>query len=969
MAVRPPVAAQWGMSRRARALLITAVVLAVIALLASLVSKLLVHYWWFEETGYTEVFWTTWRTRAVLFLVAGVIAALVIGGNAYLAHRLRPTFRPLTAEQQNLEQYRRALEPRGRAALIGLTLASLLFGGYAAQGEWRSYLTWANSTPFGQKDAQFGLDVSFYAFELPFWRFALTFLFAVVGFALLVSAALHYLYGGIRLNSPGERFSTGALAHLAVLLGVFVLLKAVGYWLDRYDLMFSTRGKNFYGAAAADVNAMLPAKTTLAIVAVICALAFFATLLLRNFAIPAMALVLMIVASLAIGTAYPAIYNRFVVLPNANVREAEYIERAMQATLTAYGLDDVQYETYPGRSSADPAEIRSDTGTIPNLRLLDPNVISEVVQQNEQVVRVYSFAKRLDIDRYTIDGQSKEYVVAVRELDPARFSERQQNWINLHTYYTHGYGFIAAPANEVDEKGMPNFVNSGFDGGLIDVKEPRIYYGELNDEYSIVGSADGEHREYDRPESSDGESGGDRKTTYEGKGGVPVNNLFRKAVFAINYGEGSFLLNGSINDSSKIIYNRTPRERVEAVAPFLTADGDPYPAVVDGRIVWILDGYTTSDGYPYAAQTSLRDTTADAQTGTGTSALPDETINYVRNSVKATVDAYDGTVTLYEWDEQDPVLKTWEKVYPGLVQPRSKISDELRSHFRYPEDLFKIQRELLTQYHVSDPAKFYGEDGFWKVATDPTRDSGDQPPYYIRSQLPSESSSTFKITSPLTAQNKDNLTAYMSADSDPEHYGKITVLTMPPSQNTFGPRMVQNQFTSDEDIKTTLNQLRLGNPDAVEFGNLLTIPIAGGLLYVEPVYVRSSYPTLQFVLLQYGGTIASAPTIKDGLDTLFGPGAGDNAQNTPNQDADPTVTTGSTPPSGQGGGASSQQALADANNQLQAAISEYDAAAKNGDYAAMGAAQQKIVDAAKAVDAALKASGSGSTAAPPSGGN
>ena len=960
MAVRPPVAGTWGLSRRARLLLTIAGVIAVLMIVASLVSKLLVHFWWFKETGYTSVFWTTWRTRAILFLIFGALAALVIGLNAYLAYRLRPAFRPLTAEQQNLEQYRRAIEPRGRLALIGLSLAAFAIGGYAAQSQWRSYLLWANSTPFGQADPQFGLDVSFYTFELPFWRFALSFLLGVVALGLLIAAGIHYLYGGIRLNTPGERFATGALAHLAVLLGVFVLLKALGYWLDRYDLMFSTRGKNFYGAAAADVNAMLPAKTILAVVAIICALAFFATILMKNFAVPAMALALMVVASLAIGVAYPSIYNRFVVLPNANVKEAPYIKRAMDATLAAYGLNDVDYQSYPAKSTADPTEIRSDAGTIPHLRLLDPNVISEVVQQNEQVVRVYSFANKLDIDRYTVDGKSEEYVVAVRELDPSKFSTAQQNWINLHTYYTHGYGFIAAPANEVDEKGMPKFVNSGFDGGLIEVKQPRIYYGELNDEYSIVGTTDGKDREYDRPESNDGEGKGEKKTTYDGKGGVPVNSLFRKAVFAINYAEGNFLLNSSIGDNSKVIYNRTPRERVEAVAPFITADGDPYPAVVDGKIVWIVDGYTTSDGYPYAAQTSLRDTTADAQTGTGTSALPDETVNYVRNSVKATVDAYDGTVTLYEWDEKDPVLKTWEKAYPGLIQPKSKISTELQSHFRYPEDMFKIQRQLLTQYHVSDTSKFYSEDSFWKVAADPTGGAGDQPAYYVRSQLPGESASTFKITSPLTAQNKDNITAYMSAESDPENYGKITVLTMPPSENTFGPKQVQNQFTNDEEIKTKLNLLRQGgNPDAVEFGNLLTVPLAGGLLYVEPVYVRSSYPTLQFVLLQYGGKLAWAPTIKEGLDKLFGAGAGDNAQNTANQDANPggTTTEGSTSGStgGSAGGSSAQQQVNDANTKLQAAISAYEAAAKSGDYAAMGTAQQQIIDASKALDAALKA--------------
>ncbi|MFV0532495.1 MAG: UPF0182 family protein [Cumulibacter sp.] len=969
MAVRPPTVSL-GLSKRARILLIVGVVIVVLIIAASLISQLLVHYWWFQETGYTSVFWTTWRTRGILFAIFGVVAALIVGLNVFLAYRLRPAFRPMTAEQQNLDQYRRVLEPRSKLSLIVITLAAFLFGGYAGQAEFKTYLLWANSTPFGVTDPQFGMDVSFYTFELPFWRFMLSFLFVVIAVSLVLAAVVHYLYGGIRLNTPGQRFATGALGHLAVLLGVFVLMKAVGYWFDRYDLLFSTRGKNFDGASAADVNAMLPAKTILAIVAIICAIAFFATLIMKNFAIPAMSLALMVVASLAIGAAYPAIYNRFVVEPNADVEEAQYIERAMDATLAAYGLEDVKYEDYPAEATAKPAAIRADTGTIPHLRLLDPNVISDVVQQQQQVRNIYSFPDKLDIDRYTIDGETTEYIVAVRELDPSNFTERQSNWINQHTVYTHGYGLVAAPANEMDASGLPNFVNSEFEGGLIDVDQPRIYYGELNNEYAIVGNDGGPDREFDRPVGDDGDS--EVKTTYDGEGGVPVDNIFSKMVFAINYAETNFVLNDSIGSNSKIIYNRTPRERVEAVAPFITADGDPYPAVIDGRIKWIVDGYTTSDKYPYSAQMSLQETTNDAQTGTGTAALPDETVNYVRNSVKATVDAYDGTVTVYEWDEEDPVLQTWEKVYPGVITPKSDIPEELSAHFRYPEDIFKIQRQLITQYHVTDAGQFYSEDGFWKVASDPNGAQGDQPAYYVRSQLPGEEKSTFKLTSALTAQNKDNLTAYVSAASDPASYGEITVLTMPPSSNVFGPGQVQSQFKSDETVKTSIRNLGSDGSHII-WGNLLTVPLAGGLLYVEPMYVQGSsnaaYPTMQNILMQYGQEVAIVKTIQEGLDQLFGPGAGDNAQDMPGATGDAGASgdsgddsdngdtnAGSTPPTGGGSaGGSSSSAVIAANTELQDAIAAYDEAAKAGDYAAMGEAQAKVHEAAKALDEALVA--------------
>ncbi|MEO6956153.1 MAG: UPF0182 family protein [Antricoccus sp.] len=951
MAVRPPATLPNGLSRRAKIVIAVVVALAVIVGALGILSNVLVDFWWYQETGFTKVFWTTWQTRTLMFTIFGVLGAAIIVGNALLAYKLRPSFRPMTAEQQNLDRYREAVEPRRRLLIVSSAIVVLLFAGYSAQASWQTFLQWQNSTPFGKTDPQFGRDLSFYTFDLPFYRFVLTFLFVVLALAIIAAAGVHYLYGGLRINSPGQRLTNGARGHLTVLIGVFLLFKAVGYWFDRYDLLFSNSGGSFTGASNSDVNALLPAKSILAIVAIICAIAFFANIIFKNFALPAMSLALMVLASLAIGWAYPGIYNRFVVAPTANEKQAAYISRNIEATSDAYGISNknVKIQQYPAASTAAPAVIKDDKTTIPNARLLDPNVISDVVKQTQQVRNVYGFSDKLDIDRYTIDGKTQDYIVAVRELDPANLTDNQQNWINLHTVYTHGYGFIAAPANEVDAAGLPKFVNDGFTPGLIKVDQPRIYYGELDNDYAIVGGSTGGsgNQEFDRPSTGNGD--GEVKSTYAGKGGVPLSSFFRKTVFAIDYAEGNFILNNNIGSNSKVIYNRDPRQRVEKAAPFLTADGDPYPAVVDGRIVWIVDAYTTNSTYPYAQQESLAGVSADATTGTGTQALPNNTVNYIRNSVKATVDAYDGTVKLYQFDNTDPVLKTWMKAYPGTIQPKSSISPDLAAHFRYPEDLFKVQRSLLAKYHVTNPSEFYSAQDFWKVPNDPTTAaSGDQPPYYVTAQLPGQKGATFQVTSALTALKKENLTAYVSASSDPATYGQINVLRMPQDSNIYGPAQVQSQFRGDPVISAQLSLLDRGGSKVI-YGNLLTLPVAGGLLYVEPLYVQgdsaSAYPTLQKVLLNFGTKIAYADSLADGLNQLFGSGAADTS-------GKPSTGGATSAPAPTNALDAAKQTLNSANGALQAAVKAYDTAAKAADPVALGQAQKDLLDASGLVNSA-----------------
>src|SRR3954470_20736640 len=779
--MRPPVPVPT-LSRRAKLVLGAIAVLLVLFTAIGTLTNIYVDYLWFDETRYTEVFWTELQTRALLFAVAGVATGGLVATAIYLAYRFRPAFRPMSLEQQNLERYRQSLEPRRGVVLTAVAVVLGLFAGFTGQGGWQTWLTFRNSTDFKRTGPQFGIDLSFFVFDYPFYRLALGFAFAITLLALIGSVLTHYVFGGLRLQTPGQKLTSAARVQLSVLLGVFVALKAVAYWLDRYGLVYSDRGQVFPGASYTDVNALLVPKTILVFVAAVCAIAFFANIVVRNFLLPAAALVLLLISSLVIGVAYPAIVQQFVVRPSADQKEAPYIKRAIQSTLAAYGLSDIEYRDYAQSTDVDPAavnaQLRNDTQTIPNARLLDPNVLSETFTARQQIRNVYGFPKKLDIDRYTLPdpttGQMtiRDYVVAVRELNSAGLSENQDTWINRHTVYTHGNGFVAAPANEVvagQEGGEPNFTTKDLPttGNIpVDENGARIYYGELISDYSVVGAPTGAApREFDQPES--GTDQGQINNTYNGKGGVAIGSFFRQLTFAIYYRERNFLLSGAVNDDSKVLYVRDPRERVEKAAPFLQVDGDPYPAVIGGRVVWMLDGYTTSDSYPYAERMQLGQAAQDSLTGTGTARLPDEQFNYVRNSVKATVDAYDGTVTLYAWDEDDPVLKTYMKAFPGVIKPKSAMSDELVGHVRYPEDLFKLQRDILTRYHVSDPGTFYSQNDRWQVPDDPTQEptQDPQPPYYILAQRPGDQSASFQLTSALNAFRRSNLSAFISASS------------------------------------------------------------------------------------------------------------------------------------------------------------------------------------------------------------
>lgn len=953
MAMRPPVGAPT-LSRRTRILLIVAGVVVLLLLGGSRLINLYIDWLWFGEVGYRNVFSTRLFTRVLEFIVGGLLVGGMVALSIWVAYRSRPVFVPVTGPEDPIARYRTVIIQRLRLFAIGIPLVVGVIAGFAAVGDWQTVQMYLNSTPFGITDPVFNTDVSFYAFQLPFYRMLLDWLFVSVAISFAVSLVTHYIFGGIRLSGRAGQVSAAARAQLAIIAGVFVLLKAVAYFFDRFELLFSDRSPIFSGATYTDLNAVMPAKLILLFISIICALAFFGAVFRRNLQLPAIATVLLVLSSVLVGAAWPAVLQQFVVAPNANEREAVSIQRNIDATRQAFGLTDdkVKFVNFSGTSQVLPSQVRDDQATVKNIRLLDPAKISDTFNQRETPRPFYGFPSKLDIDRYTIDGNTLDYIIGARELNTAGLTGGQTDWINKHLFYTHGDGLVLAPANQVDAAlddksgagGLPKFTRVNTTNSTdpstpapLRMENPRVYYGELITDYSIVGSKPGT-----APFEYDSEA---TRTTYTGQGGVPIGNLFNRLVFSLNYGERNILFNSSINDDSKIMYVRNPRDRVQQVAPWLTPDTDPYPAVVDGKLQWIVDGYTTLQNFPYAQQVPLGQATTDALQPLQQQQRPElnRTVSYLRNSVKATVDAYDGTVTLYAFDEKDPVLKTWEKVFPGSVKPSSAITDSLRAHFRYPEDQFKVQRDLLTRYHVSNPVEFYGTASFWATPTDPTVQSSGtgapQPPYYVLAGAPdaqgASTKASFQLTSALIFRNKDVMSAYVSASSDPENYGQITVLQLPPNTTTLGPQQVQSRFQAAPVVTSDLGLLTRGGQSTIDYGNLLTLPVAGGLLFVEPVYIQranqeSAYPQLAKVLVYYNQNVGYAPSLGAALDQVFGAGAGAGTAGT-------APPAGTPPAAGTGTGTASPE-LAAAATDIQKALTELKDAQRAGDFGKQGSA-------------------------------
>ncbi|GEA86123.1 UPF0182 protein [Cellulomonas cellasea] len=960
--------------------------LGVIVVLVLILAQVWTEVLWFDQLGYVGVLRTEWGTRAVLFALGFLLMAGGVAASLSFAYRSRPIYAPSTQEQASLDQYREAIEPLRRLVMVAGPAVLGLFAGGAASQQWSTVQLWMNAVPFGEKDPEYGLDIGFYVFTLPGLRFVVSFLMAVVVLSAIGGIATQYLYGGIRVGGPAgaPRTTPSARIHLSILGAALMLLIGANYWLDRYSVL-TREGSRFEGASYTDVNAVIPSKAILAGVAVFVAILFVITAVRGNWRLPAIGLGLMVVAAVAVGGVYPAVVQRFQVTPNQQDAEAPYIQRNIDATLKAFDLEDVAVQPYEANVTAEAGQLRADTDTTASIRLLDPQIVSPSFRQLQQNKGYYSFADTLAVDRYEIEGESQDTVIAVRELALDGLSEGQRNWTNDHTVYTHGFGVVAAYGNTTAAGGRPAFWEQGIpSSGQMGEYEERIYFSPESPLYSIVGAPDGARDwELDYP---DDESGGQVNTSFptdEVSAGPEIGDPLTKLLYALKFGSQEILFSERVTSESQILYDRDPRTRVEKVAPYLTIDGRQYPAVVDGRVVWVIDGYTTSDGYPYAASRALDDATIDSVTQRSESidALLPQTVNYIRNSVKATVDAYDGTVNLYAWDTEDPVLQAWQDVFPSSLKPVSEISGDLMSHLRYPEDLFKVQRNLLTRYHVTEAEEFFSGGDFWANPNDPTLGDAQvpQPPYYLTLKMPDQERATFSLMSTFipasggTTNARNVLSGFLAVDAEAgdqagepaEGYGQLRLLELPRDSTVPGPGQVNNNFDSNPTVSTELNLLAQQNSTVVR-GNLLTLPVGGGLLYVQPVYVQSSagtrFPLLQKVLVAFGDEIGFANTLDEALDQVFDGDAGaegGDAGTDPGADTgtdpgtdtgtDPGTDTGAEPDTGGGtggGAADARTRLDTALTEAREAIERGEAALAAGDFAAYGEAQD-------ALDAAL----------------
>ncbi|MFV0425918.1 MAG: UPF0182 family protein [Beutenbergiaceae bacterium] len=939
---------------RRGALLPTLVVLAVVVVGFFIFANLWTEWLWFTQLGYNQVLGTQWLSMAGLFLIGGAVMAAVVWLNLWLAHRHRPAYVPTTSQQQDLDRYRTAFEPLRRIVFIAAPIVAGLFAGSAASAQWQSMLMAFNGEAFGTTDPIFGIDLSFYLFTLPFLRFVVSFLMMATFFGAVVALFTHYLYGGLQIAGRGQRITAAARIHIAVLAGLFVAFIAANYWLDRYS-MLSGSGDLFDGAPYTDVNAVIPARAILAIIGVLVAVLFFYTGARGTWRLPAIGVALMVVSGVLAAGVYPAIIQGVRVGPNEQALEAEYLQYNIDATRLAYGLDGVQTQSYTAETETAAGQLRSDAESTASIRLLDPSIVSPTFRQLQQNRTFYTFPDQLSVDRYDIDGELQDTVVAVRELD---MTQVDRTWVNDHTVYTHGYGVVAAYGNRVNSDGRPTFFQSGIPtSGALGDYEPRIYFSPSAPDYSIVGAPEGtDPWELDYPD--DDAPNGQQSYTYEGEGGPSVGNLWNQMLYAARFGSEQILFSDRVTSESQILFYRDPRERVSMVAPYLTLENRAYPAVVDTdgdgvrEVVWIIDAYTTSDEYPYSEHQTVTDATNDALTNAETQLAVPDTLNYIRNSVKAVVDAYSGEVTLFAWDPEDPVLRTWQNVYPNTLRPISEIEGDLMSHLRYPEDLFKVQRELLTRYHVTDATTFYNRGDFWTVPDDPVESTrGSQPPYYLTLQMPGQTEPSFSLSGNFIISGREVLTAFLAVNSetgnedgqvDPD-YGTLRLLELPRDLTVPGPGQVQNNFNSDTAVADELNILGRGDSTVIR-GNLLTLPVGGGLLYVQPVYVQSStgtsLPLLRRVLVAFGDTVGFAATLDGALDQVFGGDSGADAGDAGVEPDDPG-TGGSS-----GGDADdAQQRLDEALAAAATALADSEAALATGDWAAYGQAQDQLQSA------------------------
>jgi uncharacterized membrane protein (UPF0182 family) len=827
------------------------VALLVVFLALGLVAQVVPLYtdWlWFQEVGYAEVFTKILALRGSLFtaLALGVLVFLYV--NLALAVRTAAPDVIWELEDQLGLPGRVVIEPLIRRFLPIVVAVISLASGLRATAHWETVLGYFNAVPFEATDPLFGRDLAFFVFVLPFWRLVHGWAITLVTGTIVLTLVVCVLQRSLVLTTRGPRLAGGARTHLLVLGALALALKGIGFWLDRFDLVFSARGIVF-GAAYTDIYATLPALGVLAVLAAVAAVLCLAQIASAGFRLVAGGLILLgLVWVLGLGV-YPALLQRFSVTPNELVAERPFITHNIRMTRQAYGLDRIEERSFPADEALDARALERNAPTVENIRLWDHSPLLRTFAQLQEIRTYYKFID-VDVGRYTLNGDYKQLMLSARELSYPHLQSRI--WINEHLTFTHGYGVVVGPVSRITPEGLPEFVVKDIppqsSGGFAKITRPEIYFGEVSNEYVLVKTR---QQELSYPS-------GDQNvyTTYAGTGGIPIGAWLRKLVFAVRFGEIKVLLSNDLTADSRIMIYRAVGQRVREIAPFFRYDRDPYIVVTDdGRLVWMLDGYTTTNRYPYS----------DPVAGVG---------NYIRNSVKATVDAYHGAVTFYLADTTDPIVRAYARAFRGLLKPLDAMPADLKRQIRYPEDFFAIQARKYATYHMKDPQVFYNKEDLWAIPrrTVEGRDR-EMEAYYTIMRLPDEKREEFILLTLFNPSRRDNMIAWLAARSDPPNYGRLLVYDLPKQKLVFGPRQIDARIDQDGVIS---QQLALWNQrgSTVIRGSLIAIPLDQSLIYVQPLYLAASaqgaLPELRRVIVAHGNQIAMEPTLQQSLARLFG---------------------------------------------------------------------------------------------------
>jgi len=845
---------------------------------ARAVATFFTNYLWFDSVNLNSVWIKILLTKGALVGALSLLAFIFIFTNLRLAVRATPVMDIFESfeSQDPLSRFRAWTNERFLRYRLWGTIGLSLFLGAGASQLWEQVLLFLNQQSFGVTDPVFQADVSRYVFGLPLYRLFVSWGFQLVIFTSLIIILFFVATGALQLRQGRlPEVSSGAKAHLSVLLAFIAILKAFAYRLDSMELLYSPRGKVF-GASYTDVIAHLPALNLLILISLFGAVLLLVNIKRRGWLLPATAISLWLAVSIIVGGLVPAAIQRFRVVPDELNKELPYVENHIDYTRLAYGLDSIEEKSFAASADLSQNDISNNKQTVDNIRLWDPTVLAETYSQLQEI-RAYYALQEVDVDRYRINGELTQVMVAARELDQTNLPA--VGWVNERLQYTHGFGVVFSPANNVASQGQPDFYVKGVPATTtvseLEVDQPRIYFGESADsvEYVVVNSL---QDEVDYPLSTEGQSVA--YTNYSGDGGVGIGSFFRRLGFALRYSELNLLISNQLSDDSKLIMERNIVSRVKKAAPFLYTDNDPYLALIDGNLFWIIDMYTVSDKYPYAQP-------ADTRRINENSGLP-VNFNYLRNSVKAVVNAYDGTMNFYVVDENDPIMTAYNDIFPDLFSPKSEMSSELLDHIRYPEDLFTIQSDMYRDYHMTDPRVFYADEDPWVIPSDSSTtprvatlrgeftEIGFKPmlPYYLLMSLPGETDLSYLIFQPFNPENRPNMQSFLVADADPENYGQLIDFRLPKGEFVDGPSQVATRINQDPDISQIFTLLDQQGSSVIK-GNLFVVPINQSILYYQPIYLQGEQnplPEFKFVVVVFQDRIIMSETLSEALASIFG---------------------------------------------------------------------------------------------------